>query len=295
MTITAIILVAISAFFHVFYNALFKGDSRDRSFAASMALAHVILTSPLFILSLFLIEMPLESILYALIGGALIGLYFFCLVRAYRQADFTLVYPVARSAPVFIVAWAAILVGGFPSATGLGGVLIVVAGCFLLPLKSFYPARMGLSVRDYWNKATLWALATALMTSFYSLADKKGVSIAPGVSGAFCYIFVESFATLMVLFILTAFVDGEKSFLRYFRKNPSKSFLTAGLCAAGYILVLLAFQTPSKVSYIVGFRQLSVVIGVLFGALFMTEKVTWPRFFGALVIFAGLVLIAIAK
>ena len=216
-------------------------------------------------------------------------------MSAYRLADFTFVYPVARSAPVFIVAWASIFVGDFPSAIGLCGILIVVGGCFLLPLKSFYPGRMGLSIKSYWNKATLWALATALMTSFYSLVDKRGVSIAPGVSGVFCYIFVESFATLMVLFILTVFINGEKSFLRYFRRKPSKTFLTAALCAGGYLLVLLAFQTESKVSYIVGFRQLSVVMGVVFGGLFMMEKVTWPRFFGTVVIFAGLVLIAIAK
>jgi drug/metabolite transporter (DMT)-like permease len=295
MTYTAVILLTISAFFHVFYNALFKKGCPDRSFVPSMALAYVIINAPLFVLSLFLVRMPVQSVMYAIIGGTFIAFYFYALARAYRLADFTLVYPLARSAPIFMVVWVAVLSGVFPSALGLCGILAVVGGCFLLPFESFHPGRTGLSLASYWNKASLWALAAAFTTSFYSLADKKGVSLAPGIPGVFCYLFIESFATMVVLAGLAVFIDKEKAYLRYFRRNLPVTFTTAALCGIGYVLVLLAFQTESNVSYMVGFRQLSVVIGVIFGGLFMTEKVTAPRMVGALAIFAGLVIIAVAK
>jgi len=275
--------------------AFFKTESAEPPFVGSMLLAESLILLPFFVASLFFIEIPLKFALYVILGGTFNGVYFYCLVRAYRKADFTLVYPIARSAPVFVVTWAAMFLGVFPSGLGFVGIFAVVAGCFLLPFRSFTPGRTGLAFGNYWNRMTLWALATALMTSLYSIFDKLGVSSVPGIWGAVCYLFLEFFISMLVIFLLTHLVDKGKSPLAYFIKKPAKPLITAALCSAGYILVLLAFQTDSKVSYVVGFRQLSIVIGVIFGALFMKEKVTFPRLVGALVIFAGLLLIAVAR
>ena len=295
MTLAAVLLISASAFLHVFYNILFKRECEDVSFVPSMVFAECVLLLAPFILCLILVDMPLSSLLYAVGGGIFNGLYFFCLANAYRRADFTLVYPVARSAPVFLVTWAAMLLGDIPSAMGLAGIFAVVGGCFLLPLKGLLPGRTGFSFKSYLNKTSIWALATALMTSFYSIFDKLGMRLAPGILEACYYIFCEFFISMVIVFILSRLIDREKKPLRYLAQKPIKAMLTAFFCSAGYILVLLAFQTPSKVSYVVGFRQLSIVIGVIFGGLFLNEKVTFARLVGALVIFGGLLLIAFAS
>ena len=60
-----------------------------------------------------------------------------------------------------------------------------------------------------------------------------------------------------------------------------------------YGFVMVAYQF-ANVSYVVGFRQLSVVLGVGLGALVLKERITQGRAVGTAIIAIGLVLIALA-
>jgi len=61
-----------------------------------------------------------------------------------------------------------------------------------------------------------------------------------------------------------------------------------------YILVLTAL-TMSKATYVGGFRQLSVAVGVFLGYRFLKEKLSKPKIIGIVICLLGACLIYLAK
>jgi uncharacterized membrane protein len=58
-------------------------------------------------------------------------------------------------------------------------------------------------------------------------------------------------------------------------------------------LILWAYQLSPVASYIVAFRQFSIVIGAVLGFIIFKEKGVYVRLSGALLIAAGMVLIGV--
>ena len=66
---------------------------------------------------------------------------------------------------------------------------------------------------------------------------------------------------------------------------------TAGVAAAlAYLLVLIAMNHVSNVSFVQAFRQLSLPLSALLGFVILKEKVTTLRLVALFVIMAGLIL-----
>ena len=61
----------------------------------------------------------------------------------------------------------------------------------------------------------------------------------------------------------------------------------------GYSLVLIAMSFVKNVSYVVAFRQLSIPIGVILGAVILKERMYPLRVVGTAILFVGLVLVAV--
>ena len=135
MTATALALVITAALCHAVWNIVEKRAGGDARFA---------LLSSLFVCGLWL---PLALWLawgvighwgvaeWAVLGASAIvhASYFLTLLRGYRAADLTVVYPVARgTAPLLSAVVALALFGERLSTLGAVGVVAVVAGVFLI-------------------------------------------------------------------------------------------------------------------------------------------------------------------
>jgi uncharacterized membrane protein len=68
----------------------------------------------------------------------------------------------------------------------------------------------------------------------------------------------------------------------------------AVLNTVSYLLILFALREGVS-SYIIGFRQLSIAIGVVFGWRFLSESLTPGRRLGATLIVLGCGLVAAAR
>jgi len=68
-----------------------------------------------------------------LAAGVFEALYFVCLAGAYRHGNVSVVYPIARALPIFVVLAGDATLGRFPSTIAVVGLGLVAAGCFLLP------------------------------------------------------------------------------------------------------------------------------------------------------------------
>ena len=291
MPVVAASLILVSAVIHATWNIMARHSHTKSTFIwyMLMPLATVGLVPGL------AAALQLDSITptvwaYVMASGFCCGLYFFSLGKAYTIADFTTVYPVARSLPVLLVAAGDVLRGARPTVPGWMGMVLVVAGCLIAPLESFAQ----LEWRRYWNKASFWMVLTALGTVGYSLLDKRSSELlvkGPVTALVYTYLFyLFSFASY---WLITGIRGGFRP-----RPLPEGTSLTvpalAGLFSfLGYFLVVWAYQMVEQASYVVAFRQSSLVVGVLMAFAFYREERHWVRLAAVLVITLGLILISL--
>jgi len=286
-----ITLILCSTFMHAGWNLLARRQRSELIFFNRLLAAVVILGFAPAVLSEVLTPSLTSRAWACVIGsGVFAALYFFALARAYGSSDFTVVYPVARSLPVLFVALGDVLRGRYPTTIGWLGISLVVCGCFFAPLHSF----RGFSLRRYFNRASLWMLITALGTVGYTLLDKiaaENIQQGPVTAAVYGCMF---FSLTWIFYLL---------FLHVFRSREEKKIsdsvgwklpVVAGILNfGGYWLILWAYQLSEHASYIVAFRQFSIVIGVILAFLIYREKGLAVRLAGTFLLTLGLILIGL--
>ena len=287
MTSLAMILIFPSTFMHAGWNLLARKHRSEEVFFGRM----LALTAAIGLVPTIWSEVVTQSItpkawLCVVGSGFFCGLYFYFLARSYKVADFTTVYPLARALPVLLVGAGDILRGIPPTFTGWIGIFLVFLGCILSPAYSFRIP----SIRSYLTKANLMILATALGTVGYTLLDKIASEViqqGPATAARYGYVFLAiAFVTYTVTFRLFR-IRGES-------KNSSGwpiLLLAACLHFGSYWLVLWAYQLSQRASYVLAFRQFSIVIGVIMAFAIYKESGKLVRLTAVLFITAGLLLI----
>ncbi len=227
---------------------------------------------------------------YLLVAGMFQGLYFIGLSLGYRTGDFSMVYPLARGLPALLVALSDWVRGNAPAPLGWLGLLLVSAGCTVLPLNSLRDFKLA----RYVNRALFWTLLTAIATAGYSVADSAAAAVMPqGASAALRY-------GLFEMFLSFAFY---RIFLGLFRLPASggekaawpRAIIVGVLLFGAYGLVLWAYQLSTHTSYVVALRQFSIVIGVVASSLIFRERAPGLRLAAAITITLGGICIALAR
>jgi drug/metabolite transporter (DMT)-like permease len=207
------------------------------------------------------------------------ALYYLGLYRSYRVNDFALVYPLARSLPVLLLAAFDVARGHALTPLGLAGLLGVVLGCLLAPLRSLADLRAG----RYWNRGMAWIGLIALATMAYSTVDKLALEALPaGPATAARYGTWEALATTPFLWLLL----GKE--LREAPGNWRLGLVAAVFSFASYGLVLVAFQLSDRVGYVLALRQVSVPLGVL-AAVMMGQPASRWQLAAAVLVCVGII------
>jgi drug/metabolite transporter (DMT)-like permease len=205
------------------------------------------------------------------------------------MTDFTIVYPLVRALPVVLVAFGDVLRGRQLTQIGWIGILIVSAGCLLVPLRSFSDFHL----RNYFNRASVWVALAAMGSVGYTLLDKYAAEVVtPGAATAARYGFFYFLLTLPPYYLFLKALK-PKGQAQGMQKASWKLAAVAGFLGfAAYWLILWAYQLSPYASYIVAFRQFSIVIGVILAFWIYKEEGVAVRLTGAAMITAGLILIA---
>jgi len=284
-----IILVLCSSLMHASWNLLARRKGSETVFFYRMITVVVIAgLIPAITSELIAHSLPINAWVCVIGAGSFCGFYFFCLAQSYESSDFTIVYPIARSLPVLLVGIGDILLGRSISSVGWLGMSLVVSGCFLVPLRSIREFQL----HRYFNKANLWMIFTALGTVGYTLLDKTAAEIVvpgPATAARYGYFF---FLFAYIIFSLC---------LRITKKSMSTvkpigwrlPALGGLLNFSSYWLILWAYQLVQQASYVLAFRQTSIVIGVIVAFLVYKEEGRIPRVIGTLVLTTGLIIISL--
>ncbi len=85
---------------------------------------------------------------------------------------------------------------------------------------------------------------------------------------------------------------GWPPFMQTLREQPGRLILVGFLGVIAYLFALFAYSI-APVNYSEAIREVSVVMGAFAGWYFLGEKMGRIRIFGAIAIFAGIVMIAV--
>lgn len=302
MPLTAILLVLVSCVMHAGWNLACKTKTPSAAFFVLSTASSITLMTPLYVWfapRLGQVPPPVWGLLVA--TGFFQALYYTSLGNAYRLNDISLAYPVIRALPVLFVPLICGLLGFGESlsALSLAGMVIIAAGCMVLPLTSLRTAH----VRDYLGLPMLFVLLAALATTAYSITDSQALAMMSGgdrpfgpIQAALFYIAFENLAILGFLLLHLLFSRRETLNFRAIRRDSLRYPLMSGPAStSAYLLVLVAMQLASDVSYVVAFRQISILIGVMLGVMVLKEKFTRLKLTATTLIFAGLVLTALGQ
>jgi len=282
MPVAAILLLFFSAALHTTWNLLLK-QSKRKYIATWWA---VLLGAGVFLPCLFFTGLPARETWPLLLTSVLVETaYFMVLSLAYREADFSLVYPLARgAAPLMIAVWSVLFLDERLTTGGVIGLGIIIAGLLVvggsnLLTQAHTPRRNGI----------LLALFLSLLISIYSTIDGAAVKQTP----AFPYTVLVFFLSPVLSTPLVLNRYGWQTLRSELTENKIRIIAIGLLTVSAYLLTLVAYAM-AKVSYSGAVREVSVVMGALAGWLFLGEKLGRMRVLGALVIFGGILFIALA-
>ena len=286
MSNLALVLIVISAVMHAFWNLLVK-RSRDKTvFIWWMFIASGVLISlavpfadPFPPLNAHLLGMEVA-------GGACFVLYHLFNGRAYRSGDLSLTYPLAQTSMVWVPLWGALILGERFSLLGLAGIVLIVAGAWCVQLRALAWREAVRPLRSLRDPAVLAALAAGFIYSVGSIIDKTGVTTYDPFH--FTYLLVVCMFLLMSLNLTRPRYRGR--ILAEWRHSRGL-ILASGPVMMGSFMTFRYGLKLAPVSYAVPVRQVSILIGVLIGSLFLGEECGRIRFTAALLILAGVALI----
>jgi drug/metabolite transporter (DMT)-like permease len=271
--LTALALALAAAFVHALWNLLLA-HARDIEAATAVALLVAVAAFALPAAAFWQVEGRVWP--YAAASAALELVYFALLATAYRRAEFSVVYPIARgSAPVLVLVVAIAVLGVSTSLQQAAGVALVAAGIVLVRGFKRGTKRGGVA----------FGLTIGCCIAAYTLIDKYGIRYASAVS----YLELTMVPPAIAYGAAVARAKG----LVALRAETNPAAVVAGLATFGaYALVLAALERAAAAS-VAAVRETSVVVATALAGIFLKERVGPVRMAGAVAVAAGIALLSL--
>lgn len=210
------------------------------------------------------------------------------LAAAYRRADLSLVYPVARGGVfLFLPLLGALVFRERLDARGWAALAMIVGGIMLLPLPRLDAASVRVVLRHLRSPAITLALGAAAATACYTIWDKFAVNRLD------TFLYFYGYTLLLACWFTGVIARAPRPEVRAtWRAHPVSITMIGLLNASAYLLVLVALR-DGMATQVLAVRQLSIPIGVLLGWRLLREPLPMSRALGAAVVTAGCVLAAL--
>jgi drug/metabolite transporter (DMT)-like permease len=187
---------------------------------------------------------------------------------------------------IYVPVWGVIVLGERLSVAGVAGILMVVFGAYSVQMQKFTMSELFRPFRDLRSKPVQAALAAGFIYSIGSIAEKVGVrNYSPFYFTYYLVLFM-----LILMSVNICRVKYRSQILPELREHWGL-ILTSGPVMMASFLTFRYGLNLSPVSYAVPVRQVSIMIGVLIGILFLGESFGRIRLVSALLILLGAALI----
>jgi drug/metabolite transporter (DMT)-like permease len=288
MPLSALALVVLAGFIHACWNIAAKKAGGDVRFVAFTSVVLMVFWAPVG-LWVGWQQVPVWGLLEwtLVLASALLHIvYFIVLLRGYRKADLTVVYPLARgSGPLLSSMVAIFFLGEQISALGLVGILGVVGGVFLIAGgPGFWQAAHDPQQQARVRTGIFYGGITGLFIASYTVVDGYAVKVA-----LMSPILVDYFGNLVRLVFLTPTLLRDRQAVWALWLQQRRYALIVGIFSpVSYVLVLYALQV-APLSHVAPAREVSMLFAALLGGHLLGEKDRGPRIAGAALIAAGVI------
>lgn len=285
MNTLALSLIVFSALMHALWNLLVK-KSRDKTifiwwmFVCSWSMMNVFMA----IAGSGWPELSPRSLLLAGAAAVCFVLYHWFTGVAYRDGDLSLTYPLAQTSMLYVPFWGVLLLGETLSSFGIVGILLIAAGAYCIQLRSLSPGEILRPFSQLGNRSVQSALLAGFVYSIGAVLDKTGVDQYSAYQ--FTYVLVFFMLGIMSLNLLRPSYRGR--ILAEWRQSRKLVLWSGPVMLASFLSFRYGLQL-APVSYAVPVRQVSLLIGVLIGLLFLGESFGRIRLTSA-----GMILVGVA-
>ncbi len=272
MTLSIFITVILAALLHAGWNVLVKSNA-DRLVSLTVLQTFMALMGAGMVLGF---GFPGHHVWpWALASGVLHLGYNLFLVRAYRHADLSLVYPIARgAAPLMTLLGSFFFTQDIVSVWMAIAIVVLVVGLMLTGLGQQSPRAD--------PHALYYALGTACWIASYTLVDGMGARASGNALGFAGVIFV--FDGVFIL-IAATWMRG-RSLVQGFKLNWRSGLVGGAASCVAYGIAVWA-MTQAPIASVAALRETSIVFVLVLSARILKEKLGWQRIVGGLMIVGG--------
>lgn len=292
MTLNAFALIILAGLIHACWNIAAKKAGGDSRFAFFTSALMMFFWAPLG-WWLGREAVPLWGVkewAFVAASGVLHVLYYVILLRGYRKADLTVVYPLARGSGPLLSSMVAITVLG-ERITALGGLGIVgvVGGVFLIAGgPALLRAAHEPAARSRVLTGVAYGLVTGAFIASYTVVDGYAVKVL--LMSPILLDYMGNFLRVAILApaVLRDLPTARAMWLAQWRF----ALLVAVVSPVAYVLVLYAMR-EAPMSHVAPAREVSMLFAALIGGHLLGEGDRVARLCGAVCIAAGVTALAL--
>jgi drug/metabolite transporter (DMT)-like permease len=290
MSHIAILLIILSAILHAIWNYLAKGGRDIIVFFWWSLLLQLLIFAPFVLYILCNSKVDPNGWYIALASGVFVFFAWLFLAYSYKYGDLSLVYPIARSAPLFVSILAVIFFKEKLSPLGVFGILAVVLGVYIIPMRSLDIKNLLKPFSHLTGKAIMFAGLSALSLSIHRLIDKVGTRFFHPLA----YVWLMQFVAFILLTLYICLSERRRLIRGEWKLNRWSALATGILVMFSYSLIVFVMRFE-KISYVISMRQVSIVLGVILGNVLLKEQYGLVRFIASCLIFFGVSCIGMAE
>lgn len=292
MSFSALALVVLAGLIHALWNIAAKKAGGDVRFATFTGVLMALLWAPLGIWLGWDVLPTWGAVEWAfvLVSGILHVIYYIALLRGYRKADLTVVYPLARgSGPLLSSLVAILLLGERITVLGMAGIAAVVAGVFFIAGgPAMFRAAHDPAKRARIHSGMRYGLITGVFIAAYTVVDGYAVKVV--LMSPILLDYYGNFARLV--FLVPTVLRDRATAAEHWRKQWKYAVLVATVSPISYVLVLYAMKT-APLSHVAPAREVSMLFAALIGGHLLGERDRLARLAGAALIAFGVMALAL--
>ena len=252
---------------------------------------------PFLLLTVPFIEFPEIDSTFILICILLVPLEITAIllyVEAIKISPLSMTLPFLSFTPVFLIMTSYLILGELPDRSGFVGILLVASGAYLL---NVHTIRYGIleplrAIRR--EKGAILMIIVAFIFSITSNLGKIAIQHTNPLFFSVFYITLLSIALLPIMLFKNYRRQSEfNNRIKFSSLFKEKNFFIIGICYA--IMVISHFKAVMliEVPYMISVKRMSLLFGIIFGAIFFKETNIKEKLIGGIIMIIGLILISV--